>query len=154
MVEIRANGGKQMRTLSVALKAAGRGDLRKKMLRAIRAGAVPMVADTKRAALAIPSKSAGSTGARAAVANAIGLQVRQTGVRIAVSQKKLGGRAALPRGWENPRGWRHPVHGSDTWVPQGGHPWFYRPLQRNRPRVARLVEQVLRDTAAELERST
>lgn len=153
MVAIRANGGTQMRELSRAMKAAGRGDLRRDMVRAIRSGVVPMVGEVRGSALAIPSKSGGRTGARAAVAGAVTPQVRQTGVRIAVSQKKLGGRAALARGWENRAGFRHRVWGTDIWVPQDGHPWFFRPLQSNRPRVARLVEQVLRDTAAKLERS-
>lgn len=153
-VTIRANGGTQMRNLSRAMKQAGRGDLRRDMLRTIRGAARPLTGEAQRAALRIPSKSGGATGARAEVAAAVTLQVRQTGVRIAVLQKKMGARAALARGWENPRGWRHPVHGNrDVWVAQDGHPWLYPTLHRGRPKVAAAVQQVLTDTARELERS-
>lgn len=152
-VELRTRGADQLRELSRALKKAGRGDLRKRMLQEIRTEARPIVAKTKQAALDIPATKGVSRGTRRAIAAAVGLQVRQSGVRIRVNTKKLGQREALPRGFESPRGWRHPVPGTNQWVRQAGHPWFFPTIQANTDELRRKVVRVLDEIADELERS-
>lgn len=142
---------------SKALRAAGRGDLRKLMNREIREQTKPVVTDLRRAVQSIDSrvkKEGGAArarrshrngrgrahGLRASIARAIQIKIRvsgiKTGVSIRVDTKKLPpDQKTLPKKLDDPRGWRHPVFGGDTWVHQYGKEWWAPTIRPSVPKV-------------------
>lgn len=63
------------------------------------------------------ASAAGATASGGAVKASLAFRVRAG--QLPPSQRKL------PRRWDSPAGWRHPVFGNrDIWVAQKGHPYF------------------------------
>lgn len=143
---------------SRALKAAGRGDLRKLMNKEIREQTKPVVTDLRRAVQSIDSRVTKEGGAakarrehrkgrgrahglRASIARAIQVKIRvsgiKTGVSIRVDTAKLPpDQKSLPKKLDSPRGWRHPVFGNrSSWVHQYGRPWWAATIEPSVPRV-------------------
>lgn len=133
--------GARLRQLSDELKAAGRGDLARRMRRNIRRAATPVEADLRRAAMSVHVTSSKGghvrpdrdTGLRRRVAGAITTSVTARGVRIKVDARRVDPNAkygaSLPKYLDAtlPRNqvWRHRVFGRDVWVAQRGQPWFF-----------------------------
>lgn len=150
---------------SRALKAAGRGDLRKLMNKEIRAQTKPVVADLRRAVQSIDSRvksdGAGAQarrlhrkgrgrahGLRASIARAIQVKIRisgfRTGVSIRVDGTKLpASQRTLPKKLDSPRGWRHPVFGGPAWVQQYGKPWWRPTIEPSIPRVRNGIHEAV-----------
>lgn len=151
---IAVHGADQLGDLSRALKQAGRGDLQKRMRANIRDAARPVLADVKQSARSIPAQPGPPTsGLRRRMAAATGLRIRRDGVRIAVSETRMGSQRSLPRNMEK-HSFRHPVFGNrDRWVVQAGHPWFYGTVRRHETSLRRAVLAAVSDTADELQRS-
>lgn len=64
----------------------------------------------------------------------VSLAFRVRAGNLPPSQRKL------PRRWDKPGGWRHPVFGNrDVWVPQVGHPYFRTTVTKNREQVTSAV---------------
>lgn len=122
--------------------------LRSHMRVGIKAAAIPLRNDVKRAALAIPAKGPKTTGLRRTLARATKLKVlassRNTVVRIFVDPKVLVA-AGYPRSMAtdmegNGKRWRKPVYADAsksrdewTWRPQTSHPFFFPTI---RPKIA------------------
>jgi len=79
-----------------------------------------------------------------AVRMSVSFASKTGGIRIYVDQKAAPGARALENlGREGT--FRHPVFGNrDVWVAQPAHPFFFRVVQRERPRVRKLVEDAVR----------
>lgn len=148
-IHISVDGAFKLRDLSKRLKAAGRGDLRKRLRKGIANAARPVVADVRAAAVRIPAVAPDGT-LRRDIAKAIVLRNRQSGVTIAVRTSRLGSKAALPRLFER-QTFRHRVFGRDVWVNQRGHPWFAPTTARAAPALRAAVVAEIDAVARELE---
>lgn len=145
-IQVSIDGAERLRRLSRELRDAPK-ELQRGLRKEIRDAATPVVADVRRAALAVEVSSTRggharpdhSTGLRAAVARATGVSITTRGIRIRVSGRKLGKThhpklaRYLDASLGRYRRWRHPVFGDrDTWVEQSGQPFFYSTIRRHR----------------------
>lgn len=93
-----------------------------------------------------PRAPKGGHGLRASTARAIKSKVnytgRKLGARVLVDPSAMPpSQRRLPRHLDNPRGWRHPVHGHrDRWVKQVGEPYFSGPIAKHREAVRREIK--------------
>jgi guanyl-specific ribonuclease Sa len=82
---------------------------------------------------------------REQIAAASGSSVSASDKKVALAFKVRAGnlppsQRKLPRRWDKPGGWRHPVFGNrDVWVPQKGHPYFRTTITQNRGQVTTAV---------------
>lgn len=162
---VAIEGAERFKRLSRDLKAAGRGDLKKRLRREIRDAGKPVVRDVARAALAsgFTSTRGGtarpdtSTNLRSRVAKATQLSVTQRGIRIKVNERKLGPYgASMPRYLDgtlrNYRRLRHPVFGNrDVWVAQSGTGFFFETINRHSADFRRAIFGAMDATISELE---
>jgi hypothetical protein len=104
---------------------------------------------------AMPVKGRGHSGLRAQVARGIKVRVslgsatKDAKVRIITTMQDAS-EAAIPRGFNSPKGWRHPVFGDrEDWVVQHGmRPgWFMDPMQLNRDYVKDKIKTTLDEAA-------
>jgi hypothetical protein len=166
-VSLRVQGGLALKELSADLKAQGRGELSRKMRANVRSAGAPVVADLRRAVMAVQVESDRGgyarpdedRGLRLAVAKALAISITQKGIRIRVNEKRVDpvyGRS-LPRyldaSLKKYQRWRHPVFGnSDVWVEQTGQPWFFVTILRHADDFRRAVLRAVDDTIRELRR--
>lgn len=163
---LRVQGAEQLRRLSRDLRQLEDGrEIRKDLVRNLKAVANEVVRAERAAVLALPSKGEnarrGRRPLRRRFASATQARVRPSGrdagVSVLINPKRMPeGQHNLPAYWNRERGYerlRHPVFGDeDTWVQQPVHPWFYetaRPYEAEAPR--RLIG-VLNAVARDLER--
>lgn len=176
LIEVSVQGADQLADVARRLRTAGRGDLRRELLKEIRQQTAPVVADLKAAVMRIDSRatpdrrgarsraahrggrgSASSHGLRRTIASAIVVKITtsgfSTGVRIRVNPKKLpADQRSLPKALNRPDGWRHPVFGNrNSWVTQTGKPYWNETIQPHLPTVRRGVTQTLERFARRLE---
>lgn len=158
-----AQGGPQFRNLARALKDAGRGDLAKKLRKAIRTAGKPVVEDVRQAYRTLPDVSpARRPGVQAgeALAKAVTLQITQNGVRIAVVRSKLpDDMKPLPMAFERGK-WRHPVFARSTqtrsqwrWVTQTMPPPFRATVRAHHEEFRTAVIGAMQEVAAEIDAS-
>lgn len=148
--EFEVYGAQQLERLAKALKGADR-ELRKELLRRIRAAGKPVVAEMKRN-LASNMPQRGGLAADLGRAK-IGVRTKTSGstsgVRIEArhSEHDL---ASIDRGIV-----RHPVYGRPPWVeqdvPEGE---VSRPVRESKPAMQRAVLRAMDDTADEIVRRT
>lgn len=157
--DFEVRGGADLARIVKELRSVSAGygaEIRRRMLREIRAEAKPLVPQVRRAILSIPTKGEGSTGLRRRMAKAVTLAVRlsgrDAGVTIRVDGRKMpAGQKNLPAYMEgSKRPWRHPVFGNrDTWVAQPSHPYFFKIVRpfgaRARRGVLRALDSISRD---------
>ena len=159
-----ASGAVDARNISRILRDAGARDLQRKMTKAIRAsGERELLPALRAAALALPDVSVArrrdGASARQAIARALMISVRQTGIRVTVNRKKMPeGSEALPAAFEKGT-FRHPVfaRGSQTrgewkWVQQTSKKWFRPTVYRHQSGFVVSVREVIEDIISELER--
>lgn len=140
--EIR--GADEFYRLSKALKAAGRGDLRKALNAGIRKAAKPLIAKSKAEAKARLPKRGGLGAAIAKTPQRVQTRTgKDPGVSIVV-----GGKGGAARG-ANAGTIRHPVFGNrDVWVSQRVRPgWFEEPMQKGAPEVRPEIERAINEVA-------
>ena len=78
--------------------------------------------------------AAAAGAAVSASSKKVSLAFRVRAGNLPPSQRKL------PRRWDKPSGWRHPVYGNrNVWVPQKGHPYFRTTVTENRGQVTAAV---------------
>jgi cell wall-associated NlpC family hydrolase len=82
---------------------------------------------------------------REQIAKATGSSVSASETRVALAFKVRAGnlppsQRKLPRRWDNPGGWKHPVFGNrKIWVRQVGNPYFRTTIAANRGQVTSSV---------------
>lgn len=112
-------------------KEADGKELRRDLVRNLRAVATPALQAARAAILAMPSMSTREPGLRASVAKQTKISVTTTGRRAGIRIRAL--KTGMPRGFRNApkrlnsrKGWRHPVFGNrEVWRSQMGQPgWF------------------------------
>lgn len=155
-VELRIEGAQSLADAAKRLKAAGDKEMLKRLRKAVKDAAKPMVVDAQNAALAIPARGTGTTGLRQRIARSIGVQVktgaRSAAVRVRVSKAKMGDQFKLPR-LLNSGSFRHPVFGSSTFVEQnqGSRGWFFDVGKRNKANVQREIVRAIEDVIRQVE---
>lgn len=130
-----------LRLLVAALRDEADGkELKRDLVRGLRAVAEPALLAARAAILAMPSMSVREPGLRATVAKQTKISVTTTGKRAGVRIRAL--KTGMPRGFRNaPKrlnakgGWRHPVYGNrEVWKTQMGQPgWFDDTIPRFKP---------------------
>lgn len=145
------NSGADLRRVAADLKRAGEVDLRKSLAKNIREAVKPLVPELRSAIKSLPSKGHG-TGLRDKTARGVQVKVSlsgpRVGARVRVDPRLFPADAkSLPKRLEGIGRWRHPVFGTDTWVTQAPHPYFYNTILPHKTRIQTQVAQVLEDTA-------
>jgi hypothetical protein len=165
----KVDGQQRYRALSRRLREAGRGDLQRRLTRAIRREGQPALSAVRQAWLSIevtslpPNDEGGharpdkSTGLRQRVARATRIQVLQTGIKISVAGRRVDPKypslVFYLNGFPRRRPWRHPVFGHRlVWVAQRGREVFYPTLIQFAPRWRRGVVAAMQETIDEIER--
>jgi len=143
--------GREVAKIAKALRAIDK-KLPAQLRKDIRAAATPIVAKAKANARSLPVRSTDANKIRAAVARGVGVQVK-TGknarIRI-VTRMPEKSEAIIPRGFDSPKGFRHPVFGnSDIWVSQipEKSDWFFNAVKSEAPFAIAEVKLVLRNAA-------
>lgn len=164
---LRVQGAEQLRALAKDLRKKEEGrEIRKGIVRDLKAVANDVVRAEKAAVLALPSHEEnarrGRRPLRRRFATATQARVRTSGkdagVSVLVNPKRMPeGQQNLPAYWNKERGFerlRHPVFGDDdTWV-QDQHvtPWFYETARPYENVAQRRLIGVLDAAARDLER--
>ena len=142
--------------LFVAAKDAD-ATLYKGLRKAMREAGAPIVADVRAEIDKIPSSGKHRTGIRTALKAgtrvAISTSAKSAGIRIVTSPSKLPpNKRGLAKAMNRER-FRHPVFGRPgQYAEQAGRPYFGAAIDRHRAEVRDRIEQVMVDTAAEIER--
>jgi hypothetical protein len=140
---LRVHGAEQLRALARDLRREADGkEIRRELTRELRAVANQTRDAERRAVLALPSKGEserrGRRPLRRRFATATVVQLRTGAKDPAVSvllnpNKMPPGQQSLPAYFNREEGFerlRHPVFGTDTYVSQDVHPWFYETARR------------------------
>jgi hypothetical protein len=159
---VKIKGADDFRRLRQQLKAAGRGDLQRSLLRQIRRIGGPALAAAKTGAMRVDVQSSrgggSSSGLRASVAQATTIRIVSGGISIRVEPRRMDNKhrpwgLQLSLGLDRIGRWRHPVFGrlDQPWVEQYGTEFFYTSLKRYEGPWRRGVEQAMEETARKLE---
>lgn len=151
-------GQERFNRLSRRLRAAGRGDLQSRLVKAVKREGDPAVAATKAAFRGVDvTSSAGgsgkSTGLRARIAAATTVRATGTGIRVEVNSAKVDPRHgyALVFGLDALRGWSHPVFGNrNVWATQRGQEVFFSTLSGYEDRWRAGIVDAMEDAAREI----
>lgn len=150
MADFEVKGAEHFLELSKALKRAGQTAMRKELHAGMRRAAKPLIAKTRAEARRRLPKGGGLADQVAKEPQRVQVRTgaRSAGVRLAVSNKAGGARAA------NRGKIRHPVFGNrDVWVDQkvpAG--WFDDPAEAEAPQIRRELDRAVRDIVAQIER--
>lgn len=151
-MEVTVHGGDKLAELAKRCRQAGRQDIKRGMVQAIRAEAAPLMSALRDAIrstdMGVGAKSSGHTGVRERMAGAIKLKVttgaRTAGVRL--ETRGLGTEETLPGHVDKGR-WRHRVYGHDVWVEQHSERGWWTATIRvrtpaTRARIVSLLDQI------------
>jgi len=157
-MEARVVTGPEIQRIAERLRQVDK-KLPARLRKELRKAAQPAVQAAKREARSLPSRGVkGGTSRhphrrnqlRRKLARGVRVQAstggrRGAGLRI-VTAMPTASEALLPRGFDSPEGFRHPVFGNrDVWVRQDGASWFRQPIGRQshevRARVARVIDE-------------
>lgn len=156
---IKVHGQDQYKRLAKRLRDAGRGDLRRRLVRAIRREGDPALQAVKVAwsTVDVTSEAGGGyhSGLRARVAAATRISVLGNGIRIRVEPNRVDpayGRSLTYMLDGLGKRFRHPLFGNrERWYWQRGQEVFYRTLEpfeaRWRAGIEREMEQIARQIA-------
>lgn len=164
-IHMKAGGANRYREVARRLRKAGRGDLQRELTKAVRKEGAPALAAVRAAWLTVDVESSQggtarpdtATGLRRRVARATRISVRQNGITISVSGKRVDPKypslAHYLNGFPRKRAWRHPVFGNRlNWTAQRGQEVFWPTLNEHRPRWRKAVEAAMDRFVAELDR--
>ncbi len=153
---------RDLRRLVVALHKEGDGkELRKDLVKGLRAAATPAAQAAKQSILSMPATGASDregASLRTAVAGGVKVEIRTTGkVGVFVVAKSTG----MPRNFRNApkrlnaKSWRHPVHGTKKWVTQVGKPgWFDDAVKKAKPGANRAAAEAMDGMAQRIDQQT
>jgi hypothetical protein len=155
---IKVHNQDKYKQLARRLKAAGRGDLQRRMTKEIRRSGDPALRAVQAAWMTVDvtsTKGGGSSsGLRARVAAATRISILGSGIRIRVESKRVDPRygRSLSFGLDGLGRWRHPVYGNrDAWTQQTGQEVFYTTLERFEPQWRAGIERAMDETARLIE---
>jgi hypothetical protein len=170
MLDIQVKGANNLREMAIQLRKADREDLGKELTKAVKRAAEPTLRDVRDSAKGINTTGVRKPGAKrpfVRVMPAKGTRAKIAGeVNFAVSvlaeNPRVQFRAgrglpadlkAMPRKFDNPGTFRHPVMGNrDVWVSQTGDPWFFEPIRANLKTFRAEIDVALDNTRQMLER--
>lgn len=139
-----------------ALKAAGRGDLRRQLLARIRVAGKPAVKAAQERALATMPKSGGLADL---VASNLAVRSNLSGASASVRIRRKG-KTPTDRtmvGMDEAGTWRHPVYGDRTkWVEQSAPAsinWFTGTIDQHAPVFRDAVLAAMEDIAAKIRKA-
>ena len=150
---------RQLQALGRALKAEADGKaLRRELARNLRDAAKPAMAEARSNLMGITTLGgkAESPPLRTTILREMRasarLSGRSTGARVRVRKRGPRGFAFAARRLNRPKGWRHPVFGTDTWVHQVASPpgWFDRAMQAHRREYRKAAIKAMNDMAIRL----
>lgn len=149
MPDFTITGAKELEKLGRQLKEAGHGGLRRGLLAAIRKSNKPTIAKIRLSALERLPKRGGL--AAEVAASKIGTRTRLTGGSVGVQIKGTGLRNLRTL---NAGKLRKPVFGNrEVWVEQDVPEGFYDdPINADKPRIQRSIQQAMHDTAKQITR--
>lgn len=140
--------GRVLRVLRIQDKTIPR-----KIKKSIRERTKPTIVKVKAAILKLPTEGRQHTGLRKRVARGVTLKINRgvSSVRI-VTTVRNSDEAAIPRGLDTPKGWRHPVFGDrEDWVQQPGHDEFFREtIAKDQDSFREGLEEVLQDARSQI----
>jgi hypothetical protein len=154
-IDATVRGGEKLRSLSADLRAAGsQGQgLRKELRKQIKIPMASMQRAVQNAIRAIPSKQR-KHRLRYFMARYTKLRMRLSGSNVRVALEVDASlmppeMRSLPRLMEYGK-WRHPVFGTDKWVSQRHHEYFWVTVRPRIPEVRRAVDAALDKVARDL----
>jgi hypothetical protein len=166
-IQMKVSGADRYKALSRRMKKAGRGDLQRKLTKAVRKEGGPALAAVRAAWLTVdvtslaPNDRGGhgrpdaSTGLRARVARATGISATQRGIAIKVAGRRVDPKyPSLPfylNGLPRAKPWRHRVFGHDVWVGQRGQEVFAPTLKGFSPQWRQGCEDAMDELVAEID---
>lgn len=172
MVSAKIRGGEQLRRTARALREAERTDLRREMTAAIRKAGQQTINDLKHEIESLPMRGFPKPGARRPylaptprrgtrrkISNAVRLIVKTAGNNPAVTLTVDSSRLPqdirnLPRKFDDPAGFRHPVQGNmQVWVRQQGKQWWWPTIQRDLDRFRNEIDDGITRVVEKLEAS-
>ncbi|MFC7380893.1 hypothetical protein [Sphaerisporangium rhizosphaerae] len=145
-----------LKELGRALRAETDGKaIRKDLIRQLKQPLQPAVTEIKSGVMSMASGglSHGGEPLRAAVARKIRAEAKLSGYAVGVrvrarKTEAVRGFRNAPKRLNSPKGWRHPVFGSDRWVQQIGKPrYFDEPLEGRKAEFRRAVIEAMDSTA-------
>lgn len=156
---VKVAGQEQYKALARRLKEAGRGDLQRKLTRAIRKEGDPALRAAQSAFRGVSVTSEGpggsSSGLRARVADATRISILGNGIRIRVEGQRVAPDPKHGRtlAWGiNGQPWRHPVYGNrKVWTEESGQRVFYETLTQFESRWRAGIERAMDETARQIE---
>ncbi len=149
MVDVTVRGANELERLGRRLKAAGAGELKKELLRGIRASNKPTIAAVRASARErLPQRG----GLAALVAGSrIGTRTRLTGQSVGVQIKGTGkvNVSGINDGFV-----RHPVFGNrKVFVTQQvAAGWFDEPIEKAAPAIRKEIQAAMSDVARKIEK--
>ncbi|WP_157251036.1 hypothetical protein [Nonomuraea typhae] len=147
--EVAFQFGREWKEVNRRLRLAGEKGLQKELRKAVREAARPGRDAAKIAARTIPAKGPRSRGLRRRIARGVGIQADARRVRIVT--RMPAGMEMLPRGFDTPKGWRHPVYGNrERWVQQPGHPWFRSTIAKTAPQAREEMRAAMERVAEQI----
>lgn len=142
-------GANQLAALAKRMQEAGRGDLRREMVKTIRAEVKPVVEAQRRQVRGLAhAPSEWKSDSARAVKPKVLTSLKSAGVRITVGGGDVGRHAKhLNRGR-----WRHPLFGNkDDWFEQKVEPgWFDKPATAGQPRIRKELIRMMGNYLARL----
>lgn len=145
-VEFEASPGADFKRVIAALKVQDK-TLPAKFKRRLRAESKDAISKVKARALTLPRTGRQHSGLYKRISRGVRLNISAGGSRVrVVATTRNPEEAAIPRGLDTPKGWRHPVFGTDEWVQQPGYGgWFRDEIAEHRDEFQRAFTNVLED---------
>lgn len=154
--DISVRGSEDLEALARRLKDAGETELRKELLRGIRASNKATILKIRESALANLPRRGGLAElvAKSQIGTRASLSGSKVGVRIRGLNKSVRGLNSMNAG-----AIRHPVFADGeksrdewTWVNQRVTPWFFtKPIEHDLPHIRTSIQRVMADVARKIE---
>lgn len=146
--DFKVTGAQDLAKLAARLKAEGRGDLRRELLKGMRTSAKKVVPEIELSAQRLP-RGGGLADRVAAQKFPISAALTGSAARVRLVGRGMKELKDIDAGRV-----RHPVWGNrDRWSQQRVAPGFFtNPIQRRAPRIRRDIQGVMQDVARKVAR--
>lgn len=152
VAEVKVIPGKEWTRVANELRAI-QATFPTQLRKELRDAAKPLVDEAKAEAKNLSTGNKGSTGLRKRVAAGVRAKagVGENAYLRIVTSMQDSREAAIPRGFDMPRGWKHPVFGMrDTWVQQSGSTWFRETMARGQKPLEERLKKVMDEAVAKI----